>query len=207
LTFTDTDCHEFATSDVGTGVSIAARARLVSRGTCNTRGGALQIPAPWGTEIHVCAAQAGGGCEEGKICVKQAPPRFEEAVCMSQGGNPSCPAPWDDATLQVYGGEAVDDRACTACTCNIEGASCSGGKVEVSSGRSCAPGSGATATKTVSEPDACVDVGNLAVAGGLQISFRAELGAPGGMTCGTSTPSGSVKPAGEAKICCRRVGP
>lgn len=197
-------CFDYPTSDSGPAIcQLGAGPKVLAKGTCAVNGAKLTNPLLWSKDVRLCAAAKGGGCGQDKVCVKKAPANFEEAVCISQEGSASCPLGWLDLDLPIYGG-GTDERACQGCTCSVDAVSCSGGKYTVNAGSGCLPPPG-TNTAEITD-SSCKDVFNLGLKGGFVVSFQPELSKPVGLQCGTSTPSGSVKVAGGARVCCRKLG-
>lgn len=202
---TNTACVVWNVSDVGAGMDITAPPNVVSKGTCTANGGALINPDPWGQEVRVCAVQAGKGCSAGKSCVKKAPAGFQDQVCISQAGAAACPAGWTDQSLQVYSG-GTDGRACSTCTCDNSTVTCTGGKYTVNATADCSIAPGTTPI-VVDQASGCDNVAPLSHMNNYMVSLKPELGTPGGETCGTAKPSGSVATMGDTRVCCRQMTP
>lgn len=198
-------CFGASTSDAPPYIcTLGAAPKVLSKGMCAANGGKLTSPLPWGKDVRICEAAKGGGCGQDRVCVKKAPATFEQAICMSQEGSASCPPGWLDLDLPIYGG-GTDERSCQGCACSVDAVSCSGGKYTVNAGSSCMPPPGTNTTDEIKD-SSCKNIFSVAVAGGFNISFKPELGKPSGLQCGMSTPSGSVKTAGSARVCCRKLG-
>lgn len=197
-------CYDEGTSDTGARLyRLGAGPTTLSQGTCEANGGVLTNPLPWSATVHVCEAAVGGGCGAERRCVERPPTAFEDAVCMKQAGEVSCPAGWFAEDLDVYGG-GVDTRACSGCGCSVGAVACQGGKYTINSGGGCLPPPGAGNTLEITDAT-CKDAFPLAVKGGFTISIQPQAGTPTGFQCDASTPSGEVTVSGSEKLCCRGV--
>ena len=64
------------------------------------------------------------GCGTGELCAPRQPAPFEGRVCISKGGDQTCPAA-GYTEKHVAFGEVFDGRSCSACTCEAAvGGSC-----------------------------------------------------------------------------------
>jgi len=198
----NTACINPQSSDVGPSVKLTAGPTLLSKGTCTPSGGELMTPSPTGTEVRVCAAKTGGGCDVGKVCVKKPSPMFEGAVCMSQGGNVPCPVHWTDPTLDIFD-SFTDKRACSACGCDLSAVTCGGGKYVADAGSTCMPLPGGS--QDITALNACVNLLGLGIMANFNVSLEPVPAQAQGMKCGTSAASGAVETSGEATICCHQL--
>jgi hypothetical protein len=198
----DGDCHAFAqncgaTCDNDQRAMLTQDSALVAA-SCPPSGGAPTIGALWSDEHHACKlADPSGGCSAGTVCVAKPAAPYDTAVCVRQDGQHACPTGFPNA-IDAYG-DAVDDRACSACDCDTSGVSCGAGKVVVSDDDACAGGTNADLDVMGAT---CYSMQNLLdeSAG----SYKSVPGAVMGMCTPTGgQPSGAVTPSGPVTFCCQ----
>lgn len=88
--------------------------------SCPASGGA-KAPFAWGKNSLTCTTVIGGGTCNGGACF--AKPDTAE-LCLSQDGDVACPSP--SYTKHLFHTGVLDSTQCSPCTCNGDGASCSG---------------------------------------------------------------------------------
>jgi len=171
---------------------------MLDPGSCAADGGALIAPEPWTSQDDTCwqPGPFGGGCAASQVCAARGAGSYTGPACLRKGGSNSCPAGWSQ-TILVYQ-DATDSRDCSACSCEVSGASCVGGSYGIfdhsdCKGQKITIGFGSTA---------CVDVTSLLDDG--TGSLRATLAQPqgGGCTPEGGQANGSVTPSGAVTLCC-----
>ena len=177
--------------------AITAPSSVANPGSCAPSATGFANTDPFSQVVDVCdAPAAGGGCASGSVCVPKAGGSYLGGVCISQQGAVACPSTWP-TPIQAYT-DAVDDRDCAACQCNVSGTTCSAGKYTMYDANSCNAG-GTTDVTSAS----CVDLSDeLDFA---SWSMKATLPQPSGGACavGGGNPVGSVQTQGAVTICCQ----
>jgi hypothetical protein len=175
--------------------AIVVGAALTAEGSCPPSGVSFPNTAPWATQVDVCLEPAAGaGCDRGLVCVPAAGPDYGEA-CVLKSGDDACPASHPNESALHDG--VLDDRGCNACTCTVQGASCTGGHYVVFNSDGCSPDPNNAA---VSGP--CLAVTGILDDGTGSVQAHAGTPANGACAAGGGTPFGSVVPTGPATLCC-----
>jgi hypothetical protein len=174
----------------------ALRATAVARDVgCTPNPTESVPPLAWAQELSVCApTMVGPACGDGGTCAPPPPAGFAPRWCVAADGDIDCP-PGYDSTRHVMHRDVDDTRACTTCTCEIQGTPiCPGGLMEYAEGF------------------CVIDLGSVPVDGSCQASANASDeswgvaydGAPPTLVCGTtaSGPTGAAMPTDPLTICC-----
>lgn len=178
--------------------SLTVAAPTVTAGSCSPVAAPPPYAPPysWARRARVCLPVEQGTCpEEPGRCFP--PPGF--ALCVHHPGDVDCPAPY--TAKELFHERAVDERACSACTCGAPaGNECT---VLASAFQDGVCGVLAGALLVTSESgDGCVDVPPGLALGGK----TAEIVATGDGACAPSggEPAGAVKPMDPVTVCCRQ---
>jgi hypothetical protein len=196
---TDTACHDTMAPFIDHSCCLSKGSKVGSTGTCTTTGGTLASPELWTEEVRVCAA-AGGGCGPGQVCAPKIPAGFEDAICMGQQGNTTCPAGWTDEDLPVFEG-GTDQRACSACGCDTSQLACSSGQYTLHGGTGC------SSSNTIVLNGSCQSIQPILSGQDPPFSYQAKPGDLSGLACTGGMPSGSVETSGPHRICCKKASP
>ena len=188
------DCGQTCSNDQR--VRITAQSAVTGNPSCPPSGGTPTLPPLWTNEHHVCdmPATGGGGCQMGQACVSMG--TSFGGACVQQAGAQTCPGEFPKP-LTAYD-NATDNRACSSCSCNANGLSCTNGNVVVSDDGACMGGTNADITIS---GNTCTSVRDHMDENAA--SYRAVAGTLSG-TCNTQggQPTGSVTPSGEVTFCC-----
>ncbi len=107
------------------------------------------LPKPaWGGDVRICEGVkdvAPGACGSG-ICVPTTGSPYG-STCIYKAGDNACPSGFTGSREVVYGGYS-DTRACSACTCNKQNATCSAIVTRYQSGNNTCSGSSAALSVT-----------------------------------------------------------
>jgi hypothetical protein len=191
-------CHNHPNVPSSTGsCEITGDPDVITPGTCTFGAGDGQLVAPtWMEEVRVCTAAAGGGCGDTRVCVPKAPvgSGVDGAVCIAREGTDACPSGWTIETQTYQSG--TDNRACSACACEMDTVDCTGGGWEAYEFENCfAVFSYQKATITTQ----CTTVSSLL---GSQFSLRATAATPEPPTECSAQGNGAVDAQGPMKLCC-----
>ena len=131
------------------------------------------------------------GCAAGSVCTRRPPAGSSSCLLLDDAS--ACPA--GTKTTTVYAG-IQDDRACAACTCTLQGASCDGLVVQMGSDYSCgidtADLHGGARTCATTQPTS-----------GVYVPGYHLTGTPTNGTCKpVGTLAGTVTPSGGRSLCC-----
>jgi hypothetical protein len=202
----DTSCHALPGSYTCFGgcandarSSIGSPAALVGAASCPPAGGAATIPPAWGFDDHVCpvAAQTGGGCDAGSVCIEKASAPYDGPACISQPGDVKCPGEWPTRIDAYQSG--TDSRGCDACSCDPAGVACAGDKFTVYDDNFCSM-AGAAPVDLVG--NSCPSMQNHV--DNDSGSYRATAATlTGDCTAGGGQPIGEIVPTGAVSFCCR----
>jgi hypothetical protein len=165
--------------------------------SCNVAGGELEQPLLWAEEVHVCVG-SGTGCELGQACAAKVLPPYEDKVCISREGNAICPAGFTDLERDLFE-SGVDQRACSACSCDTSDVGCDGGSYKLFVAADCP--AGMEVGDAVSNN--CINLTPFVNEPPLLASVLPVLATSSGEVCGQSEASGSVVTAGKRRICCK----
>ena len=170
--------------------------------TCEPTGGDVSSrPAvDWGTNALLCDTYAleQSSCDFGEVLSPVAPAPFEAQACITIPGDLACPVGPYQSRQVVY--EAVDERACSSCSCGDSVGVCSFDWVRYDSFASCSDASCCTGNVVDSgSGEACwIEAGPGSV-------LFSNISPTGGGSCpplgGDS--SGVVQQGTETTICCR----
>lgn len=180
-------------------VSITSAKPTVTGGSCTPSGGEPMLtPLAWAIHGKACGdAPPGGGCGMGMVCQPKTQPPFLPGLCIYKGGDNSCPA-GAFTEKHLFFEDAVDTRACSACTCGApSGASCDA-TITLYSDQTL---NTCTTQVTSFSAGTCANVsGNPALVG-----RKATITAPTGGACAASgggQPTGALTPSNATSFCC-----
>lgn len=166
----------------------------------------------WSQQERLCRSRGTDNlscANAGEVCVPKVPSSFAQGVCVYREGDHACPDQTYANKVLLYR-NAVDDRACSACTCGdaTGNLSCEGFLRQF-------PNDDCTeATPTVSEslrltwgqPSTCGDVSNFIPPAGVPqgVSLEVEVSGLAQASCAPSggQPTGQVKGSDPVTICC-----
>jgi len=161
----------------------------VIAGQCTASGGVeSKGEVSWDAEGRFCAHDdAGARCGGGGVC-SPAPAPGLTWPCISRDGDHACPPGFDASTATVY--STVDDtRACSACSCSVQGASCPGTVIYQ-------PTSSCSGGTNVQEWSVCYSI----AAGYWKYTKGSAV--PGSCAPSGGQPIGGVAPASPITVCC-----
>lgn len=180
--------------------SVFTQTPTVSGGSCTPAGGVINKTSPtWQTASNACGGiPALAGCEGGKKCMPRSDSPYFAGVCIGKAGDQICPAPFN--TKHVYYKNFVDDRACTACTCQSPSGGTCGISLTLYSDAACGG-----AAITTFNAGTCQDLtGNPTIAGRSGVVSTPPTGGSCPPTSLTSAKLGDVIPtsASATTFCC-----
>ncbi|AKT39108.1 uncharacterized protein CMC5_032550 [Chondromyces crocatus] len=188
---------------------LVAPSSVRDRGTCAVGTEAQLVEAlPWRHTVRTCTSSlpTGLGCAQpGHVCAARPPvvdgtPAIDDTTtCILKEGADACDTGWTHIDLQLYdGGE--DGRSCTACGCNLDAITCTGGNVQAYDNNNCSGDNRSVSTPT------CTNITDLRDWDTL--GFRSEVGTlTGNVACTGGEGQGAVAPEGPTKLCCQQVAP
>ncbi|HVU52542.1 MAG TPA: hypothetical protein VHL80_17805 [Polyangia bacterium] len=176
----------------------ALSAWTVTSASCGPTGTPVRPTASFATSTGFCQAATvlqanpNTGCVAGSVCMRRPPAGNPSCVLLVDAS--ACPAGTKTSAV-VYAG-LQDDRACGACTCDVQGASCDALVVQMGSDYGCgldtADLKGGARVCTTAQPTSGV------YAPGYHLS-----GVPTNGACKpTSALTGSVTATGGRSLCC-----
>jgi hypothetical protein len=200
-TATDVELGSGACPGMDCNLSIVVGTAGPGSGTCTPSGGVpIAVEPTWSRAVEACATTEGlKGCGTGELCAPRQPAPFEGRVCISKGGDQTCPAA-GYTEKHVAFGEVFDGRSCSACTCEAAvGGSCtlSVNLYDPADGLCSAP----VATVEADPVLGCVELPASVSVGHLAGSVSA---APSGGACtpGQAVGDGAFEPAEPTTFCC-----
>lgn len=118
--------------------SISTQAPTVTGGNCAPGGGVINKTSPtWQSAANACGGiPALSGCTNGQKCMPKSQSPYFSGVCIGKAGDQACPAPFN--TKHLYYKSFVDDRMCTACSCQAPTGGTCGIALTISTDGGCA---------------------------------------------------------------------
>jgi hypothetical protein len=181
----DNICYYF---DIASAEDSLSATFHVSGGNCTAlESGSVVVPsAKWTSLARGCATQQiGAGCDADALCV----PKVSK-LCIYRAGEYSCPAEYPSA--QIFYDDAVDNRTCSACSCDSP--QCSG-SFTLYSDKTC----NAPAVSLSGDASACSAFDDTEGDGVMSARFSG-----GTVACDANPgqPVGAVTPSGPNTVCC-----
>jgi len=160
-------------------------------GQCTASGGETTLgEVSWEAAGRLCTAEGTPtSCGNGAVCERE--PSADLAwPCVFREGMHRCPAGYERTSTTIYGG-ADDTRACSACGCGLEGASCSGA-VTAYNNSSCSQ-----------NPTSMTQANCYGFMGGpFWVKYVPGASSPGSCVAAGGTAMGAVTPALPTTVCC-----
>ncbi|MDP9150768.1 MAG: hypothetical protein M3O36_12630 [Myxococcota bacterium] len=178
------------------GVTMSSPGSTASGGSCAPLATSAVPVAGWGTSARACvsaAVTAQADCGAGNLCAPIPNPQYGASLCVSHGGDVTCPTA-GYTTRQLYYGGIDDTRACSPCSCGgVTGTTCAA-NFDVFTSNSM--GGCAASKVTYQTPFSCSPVQQPA-------SFLLTL-TPSVGSCrpSVSTPTGVASPVRPTTVCC-----
>lgn len=183
-------------------VSVSTAAPVVSGNSCAASGGAATVdPFKFAVSAKACGGPVtGGGCGATQACLPKPTGSFEPGVCIAKLGDDDCPAPFDLKFSFSDPADAVDDRDCSACTCDAPTGSTCAASVGIYSDNTTHTCNTLLTTVTAGS---CVNIaGNPAVYSKKLTVTQPPTGGSCAPTAGGGQPIGSVTLGQPTTVCC-----
>lgn len=187
-----TSCNPSVAGAAGT--SFLALNVEVQGVTCEPQFTEVVTPAAFERTYALCLPESAASCGDGGLCVPELE-QAEDQLCIWHEGDFACPETWTGDRHLFYR-EFIDERRCSACTCDEFWGSCSGYTIQLFGTDSCneAPIGGVT-------PGSCEELSFQ----GATAARRTGVGVPdvdcAGFTNGSEA-IGSAGPTSPVTVCC-----
>lgn len=183
-------------------VSVSANPAVVTGGTCAVSGGQATVdPLTFAVAAKACGGPTtGGGCGATQACLPRPAGGFESGVCIGKVGDDACPSPFDVKFSFTDPADAMDDRDCAPCGCDVPTGSSCQLSIQVYSDQTT---STCNTNVTSFMAGQCTNVpGNPAIFSKKLTVLQQPSGGSCGVTAGGGQPTGSVTLGQPTTICC-----